>query len=581
MDARNSLQERLSRPLRVGVSLLVGSIIVTTWLGATRRGLEYDEIWTLREYAHAPSIGRIFSDMALANNHSLNSLLVRLTTSLLGDTELAVRLPALIAGTVLFVCVPFVVYRLTRRWEVSLLATAWITTSAPLMYFAQASRGYALQTLLVFAYTALVLEAHREPGREGRMLAAAAVVGAAAMLVVPTTVLFLLPVAVVDVATRAMRWRKGSRKQRGYFLASEGRAFVAYAALALWCAAWILHGSTELAESRAFAGIEILSVSQWVLFCGDVIRALGLRPEVILTVVGLLLCVTDGTTWTLSTTAFCPLLFAWFSRAGPPRTYVPMVPLVCMAAAMGLCRALDLVGEKIGRQVRSGIVIAAAALPLLVLPGALRSWMPLDWKHAIDAVRESAGSKACIVYPTYDGYVLTYYYAPEILLDSFHRLPGDSGSVLVLTEPGGRMTGVDVASGRTMTIFCPERLRASVKPAGKTTVELASYTISSLPREFSPQSIDPRSVYLLQLGPADRNPALRRLENLYVESGRDQWQLVNPHIELVVNQSGKIVQAFLLATTNVDTFVREWTNAVSRGAVPASFHQLVSPKTGN
>ena len=57
--------------------------------------------------------------------------------------------------------------------------------------------------------------------------------------------------------------------------------------------------------------------------------------------------------------------------------------------------------------------------------------------------------------------------------------------------------------------------------------------------------------------------------------------MINPHIELLVNQSGNIVQSFLLATTNVDTFVREWTNTVSRGAVPARFYQLVPPKAGN
>ena len=79
MDARDSLGERLPWQFYVGVSLLVVWTIVMVWLGAIHGGLGYDEIWTLREYAHAPSIGRIFSDMALANNHPLNSLLVRLT----------------------------------------------------------------------------------------------------------------------------------------------------------------------------------------------------------------------------------------------------------------------------------------------------------------------------------------------------------------------------------------------------------------------------------------------------------------------------------------------------------------------
>jgi len=129
-------------------------------------------------------------------------------------------------------------YRLTRRWEVVLLATAWVAASAPLLHFSQRARGYSLQTLLVFAYTVLVIRAYAERDREGRTLTAAAILGAAAMLVLPTTVLFLLPVAALDIAARAMRWRKNAHQERGRFLASEARAMIAHTVLGLWCAGW-------------------------------------------------------------------------------------------------------------------------------------------------------------------------------------------------------------------------------------------------------------------------------------------------------------------------------------------------------
>ena len=559
------------------VAALVAVMIVTIWLGAARRGLEYDELWTLNEYAHAPSIGRIFSD-TLPNNHPLNSYCIRLTTSLLGDSEVAVRLPALIAGTCLLIGFGFVVHHLTQRWEAALLATAWVAGSAPVVHYAQAARGYSLQVLLIFAYAALVLAAYRKRDHEGRYLALALLSGAVAMIALPTTVLFLPPVMLVDMIARAKRWRKQVGPRRARFLADEWRPFLAYTILALVCAVWITRGSEGFVDSQTKYGDNISSVSQWLHFCVDTIRTLGLRPIAVLAVIGSCLCLTNRTMWTLNTTTVWLFVAAWPLRGLPQRAYVPLVPFMCTAAAMGMGRVLDLAGGRMRRQLRCGITVAAAILPVIGLPTAVRAWTALDWKHLVVGVRETAGPKTCIVYPVHDGYVLAYYYAPDILLESFHRLPSDAGSALVLTEAAGRMTGVDIASGRTMSIFCPERLRVSVKRVKDTVVELTWYRFDSLPREYSPQRIEPQSVYFVQLGPEDRGQALRHLEQLYLASGRDQWQLINPHLELLVNQSGTIMQAFLLATTNADTFVREWTNTTTWSTVPVGFYQLAPPK---
>ena len=58
--------------------------------------LEYDEIWTLESYAAGP-VSRIFTDLALPNNHPLNSLLVKLI-ALTGAPVTWIRLGSLAAG---------------------------------------------------------------------------------------------------------------------------------------------------------------------------------------------------------------------------------------------------------------------------------------------------------------------------------------------------------------------------------------------------------------------------------------------------------------------------------------------------
>ncbi len=307
-------------------------------------------------------------------------------------------------------------------------------------------------------------------------------------------------------------------------------------------------------------------------------EALGLWPMMILAVTGLCLCVRDRTLWTGNATTACALVAAWFFSALPPRAYVPLVPLVCAAGAMGLCHALDLAAGRMGAKWRNAVVTLAAVLPVVGLHSAVLGWTPLDWKHLVEPVREAAGPRAYIAYPAYDSYILVYYYAPDILLDTLERLPAGDGSILALTEPGGRITGVDMASGRTINIFCPERLRVSTKRVPGTSLDLTTYALEQLPPRYSPQLVEPESVYFVRLGLMNKVQALQSLKKLYMDSGPDQWQLINPHLEMVVNESGEILQAFLLATTNRNEFVRVGTNEVSSGNVRASFYQLALPK---
>lgn len=576
----HSQREHVPGLLIIAIIAVVMGVVVTAWLGAARRGLEYDELWTLQEYAHGPSVAHIFSDMATPNNHPLSSLLIRIATACFGDSEIVVRLPSLIAGTLLWVCLPFLTHRLTQRWDAALLATGWVAANAAVFHYGETARGYSLQTLLLFTHATLVSNAYRRPEREGRMLAAAVVAGAAAMTALPTTVIFILPIALVDIVARAIRGKKRATSPRAPFLAGEWRAVTAYTALAMFCAMWISHGAAEFTDAQAKFGNGISSLSQWLRFDGETIGALGLWPMTILAVTGLFLCVGDRTLWTGNATTACALATAWLFRAFPPRAYVPLVPLVCAAGAMGLCRALDRAAGRIGAKWRNALVTLAAAVPVVGLHSALLSWTPPDWKHLVEPVRDAAGPRAYIAYPAYDGYILVHYYAPDILVDTLSRSPAGDGTELVLTEPGGRITGVDIASGHTINIFCPERFRVSTKRVPGTSLDLTAYAFAQLPPRFSPRLVGPESVYFVQLGPVNKARALQSLEKLYTDSGPDRWQLINPHLEMVVNESGGILQAFLLATTNRNEFVRVGTNEVSSGSVPVSFYQLALPKAG-
>ncbi|MBI1870044.1 MAG: hypothetical protein HYS07_02490 [Chlamydiae bacterium] len=58
--------------------LILAYGILLRYFSMTSRGLEYDEIWTLRHYALADHVTAIFNELSIPNNHVLHSLLVRI-----------------------------------------------------------------------------------------------------------------------------------------------------------------------------------------------------------------------------------------------------------------------------------------------------------------------------------------------------------------------------------------------------------------------------------------------------------------------------------------------------------------------
>jgi len=82
--------------LLLGLALLAGCVL-RCW--NITQSFWWDEIWSTLPYAKAHSVWHIFTDLGYYfNNHLLNSLLVRYSIQLFGESELAARLPALILG---------------------------------------------------------------------------------------------------------------------------------------------------------------------------------------------------------------------------------------------------------------------------------------------------------------------------------------------------------------------------------------------------------------------------------------------------------------------------------------------------
>jgi len=88
-----------------------------------------------------------------------------------------------------WVVIPWFAYQLTRNREAALLAAAWACASAPLVHYAQTSRGYALQNVLI-VLCAWSLHAEQAGARRVAYWQPWSLPWVA-VLVLPTSVLFL------------------------------------------------------------------------------------------------------------------------------------------------------------------------------------------------------------------------------------------------------------------------------------------------------------------------------------------------------------------------------------------------------
>lgn len=148
--------------------------------------LEYDEIWTLENYASA-SLKVIFTELALPNNHPLNSLAVKLT-AFSGGAPQWIRLVPFLAGVLAVPLAGAAAFGLWKRRSAALWSMFFVAVLPQAVLYSQQARGYSLQLFFLLVFTAGLLAARRRPvaGCAGILLGAAG-----AMLTLPTSAFYL------------------------------------------------------------------------------------------------------------------------------------------------------------------------------------------------------------------------------------------------------------------------------------------------------------------------------------------------------------------------------------------------------
>jgi hypothetical protein len=129
-------------PFRIAALALLSVLLATNFYRAATQSIVHDEALSWQFYLSGP-VSAIFQTYT-ANNHFLATILFRLSITLFGNSEFAMRLPTVLAGAWFF----WTVFRLCALifgdgW-LFLLACAALTLNPILLDFLVAARGYGL-----------------------------------------------------------------------------------------------------------------------------------------------------------------------------------------------------------------------------------------------------------------------------------------------------------------------------------------------------------------------------------------------------------------------------------------------------
>jgi hypothetical protein len=364
----------------VAALIAITAIGVAVRLRFLGRQMQLDESYTFNEYA-AKSLIDGLSWYTLPNNHLLNTLLVHVSTALLGNSHWTVRLPAFVAGVMLIPATYWMTAVLVGRLP-ALMAAALVASSEPLVNYSTNARGY---TLVALFSVLLVILAKRIMTNGGRLW------DWVGFTVLPTLGLFAIPTmlypygGIVFWLLLASRWPASARNHpvRLDRLFFSGVASVGLATL-LYLPAILRVGLNRVIENpyvaprpigEVFRDLPASLVATWDQWNNDVPRvvsALFVLVWVWSVARNVLSRRGPGTATSLFVTVLAgSLALALAQRVVPyDRVWTFAIPLYAACIGEALTRLIERISiERSGRLGPAMAVILALGLSLLVARG--------------------------------------------------------------------------------------------------------------------------------------------------------------------------------------------------------------------
>jgi 4-amino-4-deoxy-L-arabinose transferase-like glycosyltransferase len=217
-EAVGKARERIAAAVRNEGTLRLLTLLALT-LGAAGVRLAYlfqpivhDEAVTYVYFASRP-LGDALSYYPFPNNHLLNTLLIKGSVGLFGNSPWALRLPAFIAG-VLLVPAAYLAIRSLYGRDAALLGTAFVAVSSTLIFYSVSARGYTMQALFFMIAIVVGVRLLKKQGAGGWFALGILVV--LGFYAVPTMLYFAAALFIWLLFEALFRDLEGDRKQFVY-----------------------------------------------------------------------------------------------------------------------------------------------------------------------------------------------------------------------------------------------------------------------------------------------------------------------------------------------------------------------------
>lgn len=412
--------------LRILVGILIAGLILRLLLP---RGIWLDEAISVHQ-AHL-GLGEMFENLYYGDRHPpLHHLTLWLTVHVFGDGELAVRLPSLIAGTLVMPAL----YELGRELydrRTGLIAAAFGAASPLLIWYAQETRMYAFVTLFGLLAVLTQVRVIRNPSTTNWALY---ILATAALLWSHYFGLLLIAVQQVIFIGLLIQRRRAAEPTKGL---AVGFAY-SLVVLVLQLVPLLAFAQGQFDSTGAAAGspegtydslsfYAVVANMAWSLwgYHSDGITELLAALWPLFLLLSLLLLGRGGSRQTnvLAGAALVPIVLLFFvalfdRELFEVRYFLVTVPLLFLLVAR-------LVTGWIRNPRGRALVVAAVMLTLLVglADQQLSDENPrlFDFRGAIDEIEADAGPKSVVIYEPPDMRYVLEYYAPELRRQPLNR----------------------------------------------------------------------------------------------------------------------------------------------------------------
>jgi hypothetical protein len=398
------------------------------------------------------SLGQILSSLAVPNNHPANTILVNYCMSIFAEPW-TIRLPAFFFGLLAVVLAGVIARMISRNYYTAFIAMGLLTFNGVAIHYSQTARGYSMQgamILLFILFTVLYFNADKETIQRKLLIASGSLVsGIIAVLTLPTSVLFLFPVC----AWHGIYILINSWKEKRHFkkLFSYWPVLGAYSILGLFILLWLLGNYTQLKQAQGF-GSSITSASAFFAFIFTTFSSLCPAWSYIACVPLLFLPKNKRAyLWLGGSFIIFPLLGALFFKAGPPRVYFPMVPVLCLAAGAGMAYLPALLKKLTVLKIRN---YAYKVLLVLFFAGYAahsyfmwKDWTMLDWKKIFNEYIKKQNQDCYFIYYPTSSFPALYNNGNQIIQDNIKRVNSvKENSLLVVLESEKNISGLNKKS---------------------------------------------------------------------------------------------------------------------------------------